>query len=397
MPFMDVGDWMDEHLRAGVLVFAKRLAANDTLALSHQYGTYVPEAVAYDIAPSMARSRQSVTDCRFRLMIDSHLSPVSVTTARLVRYNSKAEARITNYGGARSPLLDPESTGALVVFAFRRETPEEPPECHAWVCDHAIDEDRVEERIGPVEPGRWRTWPDLFADSGQPAACWLEPHELPAEWLQQFPTGEKLIHRAIELRPERSAPVDVRLLHRRSCEYDLFRSLEEAVELPRVRQGYDTMESFLEHAQSVLQRRRARAGNSLELHVRRIFTEEGLVEGRDFDYRPESEPNKHPDFLFPSAAAYHNPAFPDHRLRMLAAKTTLKDRWPQVLEEARRVGTKHLLTLQEGVSKNQLREIVEADVRLVVPESLHGYYPDAEPGQILTLNSFIGDVRDLAG
>ena len=395
MALVDIGDWMDEQTGEGVFWYVKRLSANDTQATGgHQAGPYIPKQIIFDAIPSLYRPLSANPDVEFTLAIDSH---ADLRTVRAVWYNQETrnEARVTRFGGSSSPLLDPEATGALAVFAFRRETETTPPECHVWVCRDAVEEDRVEERIGPVEPGQTRTAPDLFGGTGSPK-CWLEPDDLPTEWLTRFPTGEELIRRAIELRPERSTPVDVRLINRRTCEYDLFQSLEEAVELPRIKRGYETIDAFLEHAQSMLQRRRARAGNSLELHIRRIFTEEGLVEGHDFDYRPESEPNREPDFLFPSAAAYHDSSFPEHRLRMLAAKTTLKDRWRQILEEARRVQTKHLLTLQEGVSENQLREIREAGVRLVVPESLHGYYPEAEPGQIQSLQSFIGDVRNLS-
>jgi hypothetical protein len=56
---------------------------------------------------------------------------------------------------------------------------------------------------------------------------------------------------------------------------------------------------------------------------------------------------------------------------MLAAKTTCKDRWRQILNEADRIPAKHLLTLQEGVSEGQFREMNDAGVRLVVPRALH--------------------------
>ena len=397
MPIQELEGWLDEHVQPDVLVFAKRLAANDTLSTgSHQYGTLIPKQVAYGFAPSMNRPTESVTVYRFRLMIDSHLSDLSVRRARLIRYNSKIEARITGYGGSRSPLLDPESTGALAVFAFHRETQASPPNCHVWVCEHGTEADLVEERIGPVEPKRGRTWPDLFAELGQPAKCWLEPEDIPRTWLERFPTGEEMIQKTVELRPERSVDVDGRLIHRRDCEYELFRSVEHAVEWPRVLAGYESMEAFLGHAQSVIQRRRSRSGNSLELHVRQIFREERLVEGRDFEYKPESEPGKEPDFLFPNAEAYHDPGFPDRKLRMLGAKTTLRDRWSQVLEEADRVETKHLLTLQNGVSEKQFNEMQQRGIQLVVPRSLQRRYPTSVQPQLQTLESFLADIRLLA-
>ena len=58
-------------------------------------------------------------------------------------------------------------------------------------------------------------------------------------------------------------------------------------------------------------------------------------------------------------------------------------------------GTKHLLTLQEGVSENQFREMTEAGVRLVVPQGLHHAYPESVRQRILSLEDFIRDVRFL--
>jgi len=78
---------------------------------------------------------------------------------------------------------------------------------------------------------------------------------------------------------------------------------------------------------------------------------------------------------------------------MLAAKTTCRDRWRQVLNEAARIPVKHLLTLQEGVSEGQFREMTEAKVQLVVPEPLIEKFPRSIRPHIQTLESFIADVR----
>lgn len=129
------------------------------------------------------------------------------------------------------------------------------------------------------------------------------------------------------------------------------------------------------------------------MHIREIFLEEDLVEGQDFAWHPESEPDIQPDFLFPNAEAYKNLDFPNSQLRMLAVKTTAKDRWRQILNEADRIETKHLLTLQEGVSENQFREMSDAGVKLVVPGPLHDKYPQSVRPYLQGLESFLADVR----
>lgn len=225
-------------------------------------------------------------------------------------------------------------------------------------------------------------------------SCWLEPHELPPDWLAGFPPGAALVDKAVELRPLAGLAPDIRLLKRRDCEFELFRSLEEATELPAIRAGFDTMEAFLARAQSILQRRKARGGWSLQLHARAVFLDEDLREGRDFTHQPETEKGRRPDFVFPSSEKYADAAFPAARLRMLAVKTTCKDRWRQILNEADRIRSKHLLTpQQEGVSEAQFREMQEAGVQLVVPAPLVRKFPRAVQPQLLTFESFIGDVR----
>ena len=78
---------------------------------------------------------------------------------------------------------------------------------------------------------------------------------------------------------------------------------------------------------------------------------------------------------------------------MLAVKTTCKDRWRQILTEADRIGTKHLLTLQEGVSERQFQEMVGAGVQLVVPEPLKTSFPASVQEHLQTVESFIADIR----
>lgn len=405
MALIDLTDWMDEHTGPQYLWYVKRLSGNDTLANgSHQAGPYIPREVLFDVFLSLNRPNTLNPDKWFEVRIDSH---ADVRRVRAIWYNNKVlgtgtrnEARVTNFGGGNSALLDPESTGALAVFAFRREEDGEASVCHVWVCGHETEADLVEDRIGPVEPGKYKIWTvdehGLFPPvQRQRMSCWLEPDDMPAEWLVRFPSGAEIIRKAVERRPAHGVVVDQRLMRRRDCEFEIFRSVEEAIELPWIRRGFHTVDEFIARAQTILQRRKSRSGRSLELHAREIFLEEGLGEGREFAHQPESDPGKRPDFLFPSQAAYRDRSFPAQRLRMLAVKTTCKDRWRQILNEADRIPQKHLLTLQEGISENQFREMTDAQVQLVVPEPLISLYPRSVQPHIQTLESFIGDVRHL--
>jgi len=401
MSLGDVSDWIDEFVFKSEFCYAKILSANDTLATGgHQAGPYFPKSYVFEIFPEINTQQEKNPRLQFDLFIDSHADCKEVTA---IYYNNKFfdgtrnEARLTNFGGASSALLNPESTGSLAVFAFVRNSLEK-LECHVWVCDHSTETELFESYLGPVEPKS-----DVFLKNGQPQvhnlfavannSCWLQSHEIPDAWLASFPTGREIIAKAVERRPLLGRDVDVRLLKRRECEFEIFKSVEEATFLPKIKQGFGDIGSFLDLAQSILQSRKSRSGRSLEYHTLALFEEEGLVSGANFEHGITIETNKKPDFIFPSKAHYEDQSYPSSKLRMLAAKTTCKDRWRQILNEASRIEHKHLLTLQEGVSENQFKEMVEAKVTLVVPKGLHKSYPENIRPHLLTLEEFIGDTR----
>ncbi|WP_076143920.1 type II restriction endonuclease [Paenibacillus odorifer] len=71
------------------------------------------------------------------------------------------------------------------------------------------------------------------------------------------------------------------------------------------------------------------------------------------------------------------------KLTFLGAKTTCKDRWRQILDEAERTGVKYLATMEKGISKDQLRQMQVSGVVLVVPKKYHDYYPEEYRGIFL--------------
>ena len=390
-----------------VIWYVKRLSANDTLASgAHQAGPYLPKKFLFFIFPELQRQDAENPDVYFNLYVDSHDQH---RKARAIWYNNKLfrgtrnETRITRFGGKSSPLLNVENTGALVVFAFVDNNSDRTREAHVWVCRSEEEETLVEDRVGPVEPGQrlinspeWSIQPPLFVPHPKiKSGCRLAFDEIPGAWLEEFPPGAEIIEKSVELCPVIGLGPDDRLLRRRGCEFDVFLSLEEAVELPVIKEGFTNIDAFVSHAQSILQRRKARSGRSLELHLKEIFIEEGLEEDMDFSYQAETESKRKPDFIFPSRSSYGDPDYPADRLRMLGVKTTCKDRWRQILNEAERIQIKHLLTLQEGVSVDQFQEMRCSNVRLVVPASLHSKYPATIRSELITLKEFIDEIKSL--
>lgn len=411
MAVADVTDWLTEFGSPGHVWYAKRLSGNDTLANhSHQAGPYIPKEFLFEIFPALHRTDVKNPDLLFDLYIDSHADHRQV---RAVWYNNKLtddggtrnETRLTGFGGSSSALLDPDSTGALAIFSFTVGDSNAASDAHVWVCRNEPEEDSFEERLGPVEPKQMVVWkpgegmtPNLFTVATPTRnSCALAVSEMPPEWLTRFPSGESIIRKTLELRPPGGMNPDERLLRRRVCEYEMFQSIEAAFFLPRIQSGnFQTIEGFVGLAQSILQSRKSRSGNSLELHAREIMIEEGFNPQTDFCHKPTVESGKKPDFIFPSQAAYNDPNFPAARLRMLAAKTTCKDRWRQVINEANRITEKHLLTLQEGISENQFAEMREEGIKLVVPDGLHQSYNETVRPHLISFESFIADIRLLA-
>jgi hypothetical protein len=415
---------MEEYAVPENVWYVKRLAANDTRATrGKQYGPYIPKEFLFRVLPSLAGDQGQNPESFLDAFVDSHPDR---RTVRAVWYNNKKtgrrvaghvghnsraaddtsrptrnEARLTRWGGVTSALIDPDSTGALAAFVFvDAGDGKDASGLHVWVTEGESQAEVIEGVVGPIEPGRGVLWqPGDWTADMEPSplsSCFLSRENMPEAWLRRFPKPADIVRRAVDLRPLQDLSSDNRLLKRRKCEFEIFRSVEQELELPQVAGPFTSLDDFLERSKSILQRRKSRAGRSLELHTREILIEEGFVENQDFSHGKTSDRRLRPDFLFPSQAAYLNPDFPPEKLRMLAAKTTLKERWAQVTREADRIPRKHILTLQEGVSESDFREITGAGIELVVPGALHSRFPKSVRPHLQTLDSFIADTRLLS-
>lgn len=186
---------------------------------------------------------------------------------------------------------------------------------------------------------------------------------------------------------------DKRLIDCISLEYKLFRAIERARYGAMITHGFQSMEDFIIAANQVLNRRKSRAGKSLENHLSAIFDGNAIR----YTAQAKTEGNKRLDFVFPSEAAYQDENFSTDKLISLAAKTTCKDRWRQVLSEARRFRDrpKYLCTMQQGMSHAQMDEMQAEQVVLVVPKPLIETYPKDYRGRIWTLTKFMQYAREV--
>lgn len=170
----------------------------------------------------------------------------------------------------------------------------------------------------------------------------------------------------------------------------LFRTLEKHLLGDHLRKGFaEDVDGFIAFSLSVQNRRKSRVGRALENHLEVVFTRNNIR----YERGAVTEGKSKPDFLFPGSREYCDQYFDAALLTMLGVKTTCKDRWRQVLAEARRIERKHLLTLETAISGHQTDEMRENHLQLVIPRSLHSTYTAAQQRNLLDLAAFTEVLR----
>ncbi|UXU75523.1 MULTISPECIES: type II restriction endonuclease [unclassified Paracoccus (in: a-proteobacteria)] len=236
---------------------------------------------------------------------------------------------------------------------------------------------------------------ELGIEPAEPEADLLD--RIVADWGREFPPSRELsaAARRHAVAPDPREDADGALMGWMEFEEALFRRLERRVVAERLGTGFATdgeadVDGFLSFSLSVQNRRKSRMGLSLENHVEAVLTACGIRHERG----ARTEGNSRPDFLFPSSAAYRDPCFDPLLLSMLGVKSTLKDRWRQVLAEAARIERKHLLTLEPGISVAQTDEMIRNALQLVVPAALHRTFTTPQAAWLMDFRNFLGVVAE---
>ncbi len=167
-------------------------------------------------------------------------------------------------------------------------------------------------------------------------------------------------------------------------------TIRERLRLGFIKDDEVDVDGFVKFSLSVQNRRKARAGLSLENHISALLDANGIV----YSHTPVTENKSKPDFIFPDIKCYKNEDFPKKNLTMLGSKSTCKDRWRQVLAEANRIDRKHLLTLEAAISKFQTDEMKDWHLQLVVPESIHKTYTYDQQQWLFTVKDFLDEVKE---
>ncbi len=363
------------------------ITGNDTGATgSHQAGFYIPKCASkllFDEPGRKGENKEKLVRIKWQN---------DFTTDSCMKYygqGTRNEYRITRFGKG-FPFLQDDNVGDLLIIA---KFTEEDYVGFVLSSDEDIDDFFASFNLPPGETNQ------LIDVAGI-----VKPDEKIAVLLQEFvnsfnsfPETRQMAQGARDCFNKAysvvadaliSKPDDI-LLNWVDTEYRLFKCMEEKVYSDTLSKPFNSIDAFVQMANEVLNRRKSRAGKSLEHHLADIFTHNELI----FEEQAVTEDNKKPDFLFPNADCYHNLQFPADNLIVLGAKTTCKDRWRQVLTEANRVDTKFLFTLQQGISKNQLKEMHDSHLTLVVPQKYISSFPIEYQGEISDLKHFVSFVK----
>lgn len=364
--------------------FFKFISANDAGTTGgHQAGFYMPKSTI----PLMFEDGPGIKGTNKDRLIQIKWQNEFTTDSRFIYYGkgSRNEYRLTRFGKG-FPFLKEGNVGDLFILA----QPEE-DEYLAYVLqtDEEIEDFLNAFNLSPTDSNQLIEKSALTID--QCFQSYIE--QLTVEFPKTIALAKQARTCFNQFKQVKPTDVlkhpDAILLDWVKSEYELFRALENNRYQELIKYPLGSVDNLVAIANTVLNRRKSRAGKSLEHHLEEVF----YLHQLEFATQAKTEGKKKPDFLFPNETAYQDPLFQSKQLTLLAAKTTCKDRWRQILNEAHRIPQKHLFTLQQGISKNQLIEMQKANVQLVVPKAYKIAFPKEFRPQILSLGEFIAEVK----
>lgn len=369
--------------------FCKFISANDSgKTKSHQAGFYLPKnAVTLFLDEHAVRGTNAE-----KLIKIIWQGGIVTTNSRFIYYGSKTrnEYRLTRFG-KNFPFLQEDNVGDLFILshieneyyeAFVLSTDVDIEDFFAEFDLTASETNKLIEKTLTVDTEENllrcfnafnlqlnKTFPSTKSLSTTARECYNSSYRITKNFIKANP--DKVLLKWLE------------------SEYQLFKTIELAVYSETIKTPFKSVEELVDIANTILNRRKSRAGKSLEYHLEEVFDNFELK----FKSQATTEDNKKPDFIFPSDIEYHNQSYEADKLVFLAAKTTCKDRWRQIINEADRIKTKHLFTLQQGISKNQLNEMYKEGIKLVVPSAYLNKFPEEYKSKIFTLDNFINYTR----
>ena len=349
-------------VNSGRLSFCRFITANDTGATgSHQSGFYIPKT-SYSIFFDQPREKGNNYDKFIKIKWQDDFE----TDNRAIYYGqgTRNEYRLTRFGRG-FPFLQDDYIGSLLTIVKQSDN-----YYQAYVLSEDEDVEDFLDAFGmsPVDTNAIITKSEIALPEDLTSLMNRYLSSLPATFPDTANIANEVRSICTQINEISTQTVvqkpDDSVLSWLQTEYELFKKIEVHYYSEQLTHPFTSVDKFIETANTILNRRKSRAGKSLEHHLDAVFTANQLR----FSHPGKTEGNKKPDFIFPGNSEYHTNEFDHNKLIFLGAKTTCKDRWRQILNEASKIPVKHLFTLQQGISKNQLDEMYDSRVVLVVPD-----------------------------
>lgn len=364
--------------------FCKFISANDAGTTGgHQAGFYIPKnsvKLMFDSPGIKGSNKERLVKIKWQNILE--------TDSRFIYYGTgtRNEYRLTRFG-RNFPFLNEDNVGDLLIIS---NVENDYYEGYVLSADEDIEDFFAAFNISSNDTNKLINKNTVSTAEESILKCFLSYiSSLKIDFPSTFELASQSRHcfnTAYDIKPKDIIDnPDKGLINWLEAEYQLFKTIESQRYHIQLQTPFSSVENLVEFANTILNRRKSRAGKSLEHHLAEIFNTFSLK----YKAQGITEDNKKPDFIFPNSEAYQDENFNEKKLIFLASKTTCKDRWRQVLNEADRIKTKHLFTLQQGISVNQLKEMYKYDVCLVVPKPFLKSFPSEFHDKILTLDSFI--------
>jgi EcoRII C terminal/Restriction endonuclease EcoRII, N-terminal len=364
----------------------KFVSANDVDRTGgHQYGYLLPNPVWY-----MFSTHPPLKGVNGETEVQVSWQDGRITHSAIKWYgrDTRSEYRLTRFG-RDFPFRTFDNEGDLLVLITVSYT-----EFIGYLLYDEEDIEEIQTALGVEIVKRWASYQGVVTqtDTETEDECISRLFRAFAGPLTLFPSGRRFSDKTREIletcvtRFLNMSSDDI-LTTSIDAEYQLFRLVERQICQEEILKMKRDIDDFLKVAASIMNRRKSRAGRSLENHV------EYLLNRADIPHQMRPNIDGRPDVIVPSREAYYDTTYPLDRLFVVGIKTTCKDRWRQVLNEGKRVPDKHILTLQPSISESQLREMRDSRIKLIIPQSFRKKYPKVERPTIMNLDEFIESVR----
>ena len=282
-----------QSVNSGQIAYCKFLSANDTGETNaHQSGIYIAKN-AFSILFDEPGIRGENKDKHVYISWQEEF----LTESRFTYYGrgTRDEYRITRFGRG-FPFLRSEHTGDLFVLV---KNDEENYSGYILQIEEDIDTFLDTFAMGPIDTGSIIRQEDIRVDAQEEMAF----TEFIQRLIADFPLSTEMSQAARRIFNEVYNHEEIvltnpdrRLIDWLEMEYRLFRKIEFSRYGNMISKGFESVEQFIEVANTVLNRRKSRAGKSLEHNLSAIF------DGHNLSYHSQqkTEGNKKPDFIFPS-------------------------------------------------------------------------------------------------